>query len=309
MAVLEWIARNGRVMLIAGLVAGIALPGLAVVLRPWIAPMIVALLFLAVLRLGPDGLVAGFKGIHRAIGLALLFQLALPLAAAGIFTLAGILAHPLAMGVVLVLAAAPITGSPNITAMAGGDPAPSLRQLVLGTAILPLTVVPVFLVMPAFGNAGDVAGAAGFLLFLITIAGGIAIALRLSGIVKGTQRSIAAMDGIAALLLGLVVIGMMSAIGPAFTADPGGLAAALAVVFALNMGLQLSVSVIAARRNPSAAPAIGIAAGNRNVALFLSVLPVQTADMLLLFIGCFQIPMYLTPIVLARWYKGLAGRA
>ena len=308
MAILEFMARNGRMMLIAGLVAGIALPGLAVILRPWIAPMIVALLFLAVLRLGPEGLVAGFKGIHRAIGLALFFQLALPLIAAGIFAVAGVLTHPLAMGVVLVLAAAPITGSPNITAMTGGDPAPSLRQLVLGTAILPLTVVPIFLVMPAFGDAGDVASAAAWLLLLIAIAGGVAIALRLSGIVRGTPRAILAMDGTAALLLGLVVIGMMSAIGPAMSGNPLGLAATLLVVFSLNMGLQLAASTIAARSSPAAAPAIGIAAGNRNVALFLSVLPAQTADMLLLFIGCFQIPMYLTPIVLNRWYGKLAGR-
>lgn len=306
MAILRFMARNGRMMLVAGLVAGIALPGLAVILRPWIAPMIVALLFLAVLRLGPEGLVAGFRGIHRAIGLALFFQLALPLAAAGLFAVAGVLAHPLAMGVVLVLAAAPITGSPNITAMTGGDPAPSLRQLVLGTAILPLTVVPVFLVMPAFGDAGGVARAAAWLLLLIVVAGGVAIALRLSGIVRGTPRAILAMDGIAALLLGLVVIGMMSAIGPAITGNPAGLAAALAVVFALNMVLQLVASAIAAKRNPSASPAIGIAAGNRNVALFLSVLPAQTADTLLLFIGCFQIPMYLTPIILTRWYARLA---
>lgn len=309
MAVLEWIARNGRLMLIAGLVAGIALPELARVLRPWIAPMIVALLFLAVLRLGPQGLVAGFRGIHRAIGLALFFQLALPLGAAGIFAATGVLAHPLAMGVVLVLAAAPITGSPNITAMTGGDPAPSLRQLVLGTAILPLTVVPVFLVMPAFGHALDVARAAGFLLFLIAIAGGIAILLRLTGLVRGTSGAIVAMDGIAALLLGLVVIGMMSAIGPAFTANPIGLGAALFVVFALNTVLQLVASAAAGKRNPAAAPAIGIAAGNRNVALFLSVLPAQTADQLLLFIGCYQIPMYLTPILFTRWYKRFTGKS
>ena len=47
----------------------------------------------------------------------------------------------------------------------------------------------------------------------------------------------------------------------------------------------------------------GIVAGNRNIALFLSVLPQATADELLLFIGCFQIPMYLTPILLGRFYQ------
>ena len=303
MPVLAFLARNGRLMLVAGLVAGILLPGLALALRPAIAPMIVALLFLAVLRLGPDGIVAGMKGLHRAAGLALLFQLVLPLAAAAVFAVLGVLAHPLATGAVLMLAAAPITGSPNITLMAGGDPAPALRQLVTGTALLPVTVLPVFLLMPAFGSPFAVARASLELLALIVLAGGVAVALRRFRIVPGTERSYLAMDGLAALLLGLVVIGLMSAIGPAILGDRTALLAALLAAFALNMPLQLAASALAARKNPNAAPAIGIVAGNRNVALFLSVLPQATADELLLFIGCFQIPMYLTPFMLSGWYR------
>jgi ACR3 family arsenite transporter len=306
MALFAFLARNGRLLLVAGLVAGAVLPDLALALRPAIAPLIVTLLFLAVLRLGPGGLAAGIGGLHRAAGLAVLLQLVLPLGAAGIFALAGVLAHPLAMGVVLVLAAAPITGSPNITLMAGGDPAPALRQLVIGTALLPLTVVPVFLVMPAFGSPVAVARAALELLALISAAGGVALALRHFRVVSGSARSFLVMDGVAALLLGLVVIGLMSAIGPAILGERGSFFAALAVVFLLNMPIQLIASSIVARSNPSAAPAVGITAGNRNAALFLSVLPQATADELLLFIGCFQIPMYLTPFVLARWYRRLA---
>jgi ACR3 family arsenite transporter len=278
MALFAFFARNGRLMLVAGLLVGIALPDLALFLRPAIAPMIVALLFLAVLRLGPQGLKAGLSGLRGAAVLALVLQLALPLAAAALFALAGILTHPLATGVVLALAAAPITGSPNITLM-------------------------VFFVMPAFGSPLGVARAALELLAVIAVAGGVATALRSFGIVRGTTGSILVMDGLAALLLGLVVIGLMSAMGPALWNEPGDLALALGVVFALNIPLQLLASSIARRSNPEAAPGIGIVAGNRNLALFLSVLPPATVDQLLLFVGCFQVPMYLTPFVLARWYR------
>lgn len=309
MPVLAFLARNGRLVLIAGLLLGAFLPDLAFLFRPAIAPLIVGLLFLAMLRLGPEGLVAGLRGLHRAAGLAVLFQLALPLAAAALFMAAGVLAHPLAMGAVLVLAAAPITGSPNITLMAGGDPAPALRQLVLGTALLPLTVIPVFMVMPAFGSPQAVVRAALELLALIALAGAAAVTLRLLGIVRASERSYLAMDGLAALLLGLVVIGLMSAIGPALVNDRPGFLAALAAAFAINMPIQLAVSAWVARRQPLAAPAIGIVAGNRNAALFLSVLPAATIDELLLFIGCFQIPMYLTPFLLSGWFRRLAGKA
>jgi ACR3 family arsenite transporter len=46
-----------------------------------------------------------------------------------------------------------------------------------------------------------------------------------------------------------------------------------------------------------------IIAGNRNVGLFLAALPAAQTDPLLLFIGCYQIPMYLTPLLLGRLYN------
>lgn len=303
LAACRFLSRHGKLVLIAGLIAGAGLPELAKALRPFIAPMIVSLLFLAVLRLGPAGLRAGMNGMHRAAGVALILQLVLPVFAALAFAALGILAHPLAMGVILVLAAAPITGSPNITLMAGGDPAPALQQLVVGTALLPLTVIPVFWLMPAFGSPVAVARAALELLGLIALAGGAALALRHFRIVLGTQNALDAMDGLAALLLGLVVIGLMSAIGPAILDDRRDLLLAMLVVFALNVPLQMATSLFARGADPQSAPALGVVAGNRNIALFLSVLPAQTADQLLLFIGCFQVPMYVTPFLLDRWYR------
>jgi len=47
-----------------------------------------------------------------------------------------------------------------------------------------------------------------------------------------------------------------------------------------------------------AGPGTSIVAGNRNIALFLIVLPPEVAGPLMIFIGCYQIPMYLTPMVL-----------
>lgn len=290
-------------MLVAGLVAGTALPDLARAMRPAIAPVIVLLLFLAVLRLGPEGLRVGIRDMRRATRLALALQLALPLAAALLFGALGCLGHPLAMGVVLALGAAPITGSPNITLMTGGDPAPALRQLVIGTALLPLTVLPVFWMIPAFGSPVGVALASFQLLVLIALAGGLALVLRYWRLVPGTERSHTAIDGLASLALAAVVIGLMSAIAPAMRGDPVALLTTLVVVFALNIPLQIVASLFARRADPRSATALGIAAGNRNVALFLSVLPPQAADQLLLFIGCFQIPMYLTPLIMARWYR------
>ena len=49
----------------------------------------------------------------------------------------------------------------------------------------------------------------------------------------------------------------------------------------------------------------GVLNGNRNIALFLAALPVGVTEPLLLFIACYQIPMYLTPLIGKPLYRFL----
>ena len=68
---------------------------------------------------------------------------------------------------------------------------------------------------------------------------------------------------------------------------------------ALNFGLQ----AIAYKTDPRPDAGVAVIAGNRNIALFLVALPPEITDRILLFIGCYQVPMYLTPLVMARLYR------
>jgi arsenite transporter len=99
-------------------------------------------------------------------------------------------------------------------------------------------------------------------------------------------------------------VGLMSAVGPALVAGEAALWAILALVLTLNFGIQLAVwSALRRAGAGRTAPAMAIVAGNRNLALFLAALPPETVEALLLFVGCFQVPMYLTPLVMARLYR------
>jgi hypothetical protein len=303
-------ARHGRVLLVAGLVAGIGCgiyaPALAEGMRVLIAPMVVGLLFLAVLRLGVEGVRAGLRGLRGALGVTLVLQLALPVGAALAFLALG-WGGPVALGLVLMLSAAPITGSPNLAILSGGDPVPALRQLVLGTALLPLTVIPVFALVPAFGSPSELGLVVLRLLALIALAGGLALFLRGRGLVRGDTGALQAMDGLAALMLAVVVVALMGAVGPGL-ATSGAVWGLLALVLAVNFGLQVAAALLARARGAGlAAPALGIVTGNRNIALFLGVLPAALAEDLLLFIGLYQIPMYLTPLVMAPFYRWLCA--
>ena len=130
---------------------------------------------------------------------------------------------------------------------------------------------------------------------------GVAFAIRHFRWREVSDPARGALDGLSAILLGIVVIGLMAAAGPALRETPLLFAGWLLFTIGLNFGLQ----IFAARYFPVAnefrdLAGTAVVAGNRNIALFLVALPETTTDALLLFIGCYQIPMYLTPIVMRR---------
>jgi arsenite transporter len=308
-AFLSLAARHGRLVLVLGLAAGIALPGVASAMAPFIGPMVAMLLFLAALRIGPRQAIGALGDLGFSLRAVLVLQCLVPVMAVLLLIAAGWIGMPLALGLVLMLAAAPISGSPHIAVMTGNDPAPALRQLVLGTALLPLTVVPVFWLTPTLGDPAVVLTAAGGLMLLIAVAAGGAFALRATVFAAPSQRTMEAIDGVSAIAMAIVVIGLMSAVGPALRERPAEFAGMMAFVFAVNLALQIAVATLFRKsgRHHLSAP-LGIVAGNRNIALFLSVLPASTTEELLLFIGCYQVPMYVTPILLGRFYAAGAPR-
>ena len=300
-AVLSRVAERGRFVLILGLVAGVLLPGLADTLKPFAGELLAFLLFLAALRIGPRAAVGSLRDIGAACTLVLVYQLALPCVLGLLFLAAGF-SGELALAMILMTAAASISGSPNLTIMTGHDPAPALRLLVIGTALLPLTVIPTLWLSPAAESASLVLGVSARLLVIICVAVGAAFAIRHFVWRTPEPGSLTALDGLAAILMAVVVIGLMSAVGPALLNEPLVLAGVLALSAAMNFGLQ--AGAYAALRNAGTARvACAIVAGNRNMGLFLAVLPPDMIDRILLFLGCYQVSMYLTPTLMRRLYR------
>jgi hypothetical protein len=307
MRLLAFAARHGRLLLVAGLVAGIALPDLALTLKAWLQEMVAGLLFLAALRIGPRRAVGAIRDLPLTVGISVTYQLVLPLVAIALLSATGWIGTGLATAMVLMLSASPISGSPNLAILTGHDPAPALRLLIVGTAILPLTVLPIFWLLPELGTAGEVLTAAGRLFAVIAAATGAAFVIR-GGLLRDPKpETIQALDGLSAIAMAVVVVGLMSAVGPAIAETPTRFLYWLAVACAANFGAQtIAALVLGKTRLRGDRTVYGIVAGNRNIALFLIALPPQVTDPLLLFIGCYQIPMYLTPIVLRALYRNMS---
>lgn len=296
---LGFAARYGRWCLILGLLAGLLMPDWTLIVRPFLPVLIAVLLFLAALRIGPSAAVGGLGEVRRTVALVVVFQCLAPLLALAMLWMFGVAASPFALALLLVLAAPPVTGSPNFTILMGQAPAAAMRLLLIGTAALPLTMIPVLSFAPELGSVSDVVRAALRLMAVIVGAVGLAFALRGLAFQTLSDPARDALDGASAITLGVVVVGLMSAVGPALTNTPFYFGIWLLFAFVVNFGLQitafLSVPVPAADRT-----ATSIVAGNRNIALFLVALPAETMEEVLLFIGCYQIPMYLTPVLLKR---------
>lgn len=277
--------------------AGLTLPGLAHVIRDWLPAVVAVLLFLGAFRIGIVAAFGGLADLGRTLGLALGFQFALPIAGLALVLGFGAGAHPLALALLVMLSAPSITGNPNFAAIMGHDPAPPMRLLILGTAIFPLTTLPTLWLLPALGGPGAVLAAAARLLAVIGIAVGLGFAARRAFFRDPGPDTIRAVDGASAIALGVLVVGLMSALGPALKTEPATVLAWLAVATCANWGLQVTAHRL------GAAPGEALVAGNRNISLFLVALPPEVTDPLLIFIGCYQIPMYLTPMVMNRLYR------
>lgn len=283
--------------MVAGLFAGLTLPTIALVIKDWLPQLISLLLFVSAYRIGPRATLGERQDFNTAFLRILAYQLAAPLAALALLHLTGWANLLPGIALVLVLAAPSISGAPNFAIMMGHDPTRAMRLLLLGTALFPLTVVPIFLALPAIPTLLDVLISAGRLLVVITLAVGLGFALRRDTTLSDESREV--LDGIAALLLAVIVVGLMAAMGPALIDTPLTLLYWVGFAFAVNFGLQMSAYAL----DPAKDVGTSIAAGNRNIALFLIALPQELSQQLLIFIGSYQLPMYLTPILMRYVYR------
>lgn len=306
-AALGAVARRGRLVLVASLAVGLASPTLAALVRPHIGTLVAILLAFSAWRIGARAAWGALDAAARTLLVVVILQVVSPLAVVGLEHGLG-LSGPLALALLIMTTTAPIAGTPNLTILVGADPAPALRLLVVATALLPVTVVPVFLASGALGDPLAVVPAALRLAGVIGVAALVGFSIRAFLSPSPSRERVAAVDGASAIVMAVLVIGLMEAVGTSLRTDPWAVAANAVAAFAANFGLQIAAALICRRLGrPASAAAIGISTGNRNFVLLLAALPEAVTQPIMLFVGCYQIPMYLTPLLLAGFYRRRRG--
>ena len=100
---------------------------------------------------------------------------------------------------------------------------------------------------------------------------------------------------------------VMDGLGARMAQDPAWVAHALVAAFVASYGLNALTTLGFARWGVPEAAAAGLMGGNRNMALYLAVLPASTDPRITLFFGLVQFPLFLSPFLLRPAYRLLLG--
>jgi bile acid:Na+ symporter, BASS family len=304
---LTWVNTRASKILALCLFAGILLPDLAALARPYLLPAVTILLATAILRMDWRTLAEPLREPVKLAALVILLMVGVPLAAVPLAT--WLLPAPLALSIG-IFATAPILVSMTAYArMLGLDSRWALVLLVGTSLAVPFTLPPL-----AAGLLHlDVGIGVGELLArLAALVGGAFAAAWLVRKAAGPvrlQHWDSAIGGVGVLLLVVFAFGAVDGFADAIREEPAKVALYMAAAFAANFGLQaLAAALLIPLEKPlglkrAETLTACLAAGNRNFALVVGAIGATSDSALFLYFTCMQFPIYMTPLLLGPIYR------
>jgi BASS family bile acid:Na+ symporter len=305
---LEWSARNGGALLGYGVFLGVLLPPLAAATRDVVTPVVACLMTLVLLRVD-FGQVLGY--LRRPVLVAALLTWVLLVCPLIVFALVWLLGAegPLAAAVVIMATGCAATSSPAFARMVGLDGEISLVVAVLSTLLIPFTAPPLALGLLGIDLAISMSGLMGRLALVVGLPLVVSLVIRR---LAGRQRLATygrSVDGAVVLLVVFYGFGVMDGVQAMLLAEPMWVLGGVALAFLANFGLNL-LTALAFLKPAGARVALsaGLLSGNRNMALYLAVLPAATDPGILMYFALCQFPLFLSPVLLRPVYDRLRAR-
>lgn len=296
-------ARHGPPLLAAGIFGGVAFPGLAHPGRAVLTPDVLAMVTVVLMRVDVRRAIGFLRRPLLAAAMTAFLLLACPVLA-WLAVLPLPLGPGLADGVVIFATGCAATSSPAFARLVKLDPELSLVVTLATTFLVPLTAPLATLVLLGTGLHVGVGAFMARLALVVGLPAVLAAALRF---LLGRDRVVVwgdALDGLLVLLLVVYGVGAMDGLGPQLTREPGWVAQALAAAFLSNYGLNvLTAAAFWPFAGRTAALSAGLMSGNRNMALYLAVLPAAADPRISLFFGICQFPLFFSPFLLRPVYR------
>lgn len=304
---LAFLSRQARWALPAGVFVGIALPGLASLMRPLLTAAVIGTLTGALLRLDWRRFADLARRPALPASLAL-WQLVLsPLLVWYGTALAGL--PPDLRLVLLLQAAAPPIGSAAVFALILGlDGVLAALSTVASTLLLPLTLTPlVALLLPEAGIRVDLLPFFLRVTLLVAVPFLLAWALRRVIGLKRLRQADAALGGTNVLLLVIFAIAVMDGVTARLVSEPEVIGLLLLAACAAAVLLHLAGFLLFHRSGTVGAYTAAVLSGNRNVGLMLVITAGTAGEIFSLYVGIAQIPMYFAPLLLTPLLRRSRG--
>ena len=299
---LEFCARRGAAILAASIFVGLFLPPLASVFRDFVTITVAGLMTLVLLRVDFGQVVAWLRKPLLIVALLAWLLLACPVLA---FALCWFL--PLepgfVAGLVVLATGCAATSSPAFARLVGLDGDVAFVVSILSTFLVPFTAPPIALGLMGIDLALSLGGLMARLALLVGLPMALSLVLRQIIPREALARQAGAIDGAVVLLVAAYGVGVMDGILARAIAQPGYVLGGVAMAFAGCFTLNAATALVFGTAGRRFALAAGLLSGNRNMALFLAVLPRETDPAILLFLTLCQFPLFLSPFLLGPIYR------
>jgi BASS family bile acid:Na+ symporter len=294
-------ARRGGVLLAGCIFVGLALPPLAAMLRDTLTITVAGLMTLVLLRIDLKQVLAYLRRPLLVAALLAWLLIACPLIVYAIVRAMG-LDGPLGAAVVIMATGCAATSSPAFARLVGLDASVSLVVAVVSTLLVPFTAPPLALGLLGIDLAISLWALMGRLALIVGLPLLASLVIRRLVAAPTLGAWSGRIDGTVVLLLVMYGIGVMDGMQAKLLAEPAWVLGGIALAFLGNFGLNALTALAMLPAGRSVALAAGLLSGNRNMALYLAVLPAATEPGILLFFALCQFPLFLSPFLLRPVY-------
>lgn len=291
-------------MLAIGIFVGLFVPPLAALFRDFVTITVAGLMTLVLLRVDLAQVLAYLRRPVLVAALTFWLLLAMPVLTYGVAMAAG-LDGPLGAALVISATGCAATSSPAFARLVGLDGEISLVVAVVTTLLVPFTAPPLALGLMGIDLSISLAGLMTRLALVVGLPLLVSIAIRRMVAGETLRRLGPSVDGAVVWLVVLYGFGVMDGMLARLVAEPAWMIGGLALAFAGNFGMNVATALVFLPAGRRLALAGGLLAGNRNMALYLAVLPAATDERILLFFALCQFPLFLSPFLLRPVYGRL----
>lgn len=297
-----WAGQRGTILLAVGIFGGLLVPPLAHALHWFIAPNVIILMTLVLLRMDLAGAVRRLRQPVLLSAITAMQLLVCPfIAAAAVWALP--LDGGIKAGVVLFATGCGATSGAAFARLVGLDAELMLMGTLTTTLLLPLTAPPLALALGGVGLHLALSGFAFRLATVVLLPLVLALLLRRVLGAERLDRIGPAVDGGVVWVLVLYGLAVMDGMTARLLADPLWVAEAVAAAFIAAYGLNLLTTVVFVAAGLREAASAGLMSSNRNMALYLAILPAAADPRLALFFALCQFPLFLSPFLLRPAYR------